>query len=78
MTSPTYYRNAVEFTKEDLEKTNIDLMRAARPLLMDWAMAETRDRQIKAMGAFYNGTTYAEYDSASFTQGIADKHLSLH
>jgi len=36
-TAPTYYRHAVEFTKEDLEQTNIDLMRAARPLLMDWS-----------------------------------------
>lgn len=60
-TNPTYYRHAVEFNKEDAEKTNIDLMRAARPLLMDWAKAATRDRMIAAMGAVYNGTTYSVY-----------------
>ena len=49
-TNPTYYRHSVEFTKEDLEKTNIALMREARPLLMDWAKSTTRDRIIRALG----------------------------
>ncbi len=40
-------------------------MRAARPLLMEWAMAATRDRQIQAMGAIYNGTTYSNYVDAA-------------
>jgi hypothetical protein len=71
-TNPTYYRHAVEFNKEDAEKTNIDLMKAARPLLMDWAKAETRDRMIRALGAFWNGTTYAEHDSTAYTAGIAN------
>jgi hypothetical protein len=64
-TNPTYYRHAAEFNKEDLEKTNIALMRAARPLLMEWAMAATRDRQLQAMGAIYNGTTYSTYADAA-------------
>lgn len=64
-TAPTYYRNAVEFTKEDLEQTNIDLMRAARPLLLDWAMSATKTRQIQALGAIYNGTTYSTYADAA-------------
>jgi len=64
-TNPTYYRHAAEFNKEDLEKTNIALMRAARPLLMEWAMSATRDRQIQALGAIYNGTTYANYGDAA-------------
>lgn len=66
-TNPTYYRHAVEFNKEDLEKTNLALMKEARPLLMEWAMAATRDRQIEAMGAFYDGTTYANMSAASET-----------
>lgn len=74
-TVPTYYRHAVEFNKEDYEKTNLDLMMEARPLLLEWAMAETRDRQIKAMGAMYNGTTYATMDDAAWTEGIADAWL---
>jgi hypothetical protein len=71
-TNPTYYRHAVEFNKEDAEKTNIDLMRAARPLLMDWAKAETRDRMIEALGAVYNGTTYAKWSGTGWTEGITD------
>ncbi len=75
-TNPTYYRHAVEFNKEDKEKTDIDLMRAARPLLMEWALSSTRDRIIRSLGAVFNGTTYAELDSTDFTQGIADTWLS--
>jgi hypothetical protein len=64
--TPTYYRHAVEFDKEEMEKPNIDLMRAARPLLMDWAKELIRDQQIEAFGAIYDGTTYANYgDSAA-------------
>jgi hypothetical protein len=66
-TNPTYYRNAVEFNKEDLEKTNLALMAEARPLLLEWAMGETRDRQIQAMGAFYDGSTYANMEDATET-----------
>ncbi len=64
-TNPTYYRHAVEFDKENLEKTNLALMQESRPLLMEWAMAATRDRQIQAMGAIYNGTTYSNYVDAT-------------
>jgi len=66
-TNPTYYRHAVEFNKEDLEKTNLALMSEARPLLLQWAMAATRDRQIQAMAAPYDGTTYANLDDATET-----------
>ena len=64
-TNPTYYRHAVEFNKEDYEKTNLDLMKEARPLLLEWAMAENRDRIIQALGAIYNGTTYANMEDAT-------------
>lgn len=57
--TPTYYRHAVEFDKEELEKPNIDLMKAAKPLLMDWAKELQRDHIIEGMGAIYDGTTYA-------------------
>ena len=63
--TPTYYRHAVEFDKEELEKPNIDLMMAARPLLLDWAKELQRDQIINALGAVYNGTTYANYGSAT-------------
>jgi hypothetical protein len=63
--TPTYKRNAVRMTKEDKEKANIDLMKAARPLLMNWAMEKQRDDIIQALMAIYNGTTYANYGTAT-------------
>ena len=75
-TVPTYYRHAVEFNKEDKEKSNLNLMKEARPLLMEWAMNATRDRQIEAMGALYDGTTYTNLavTSGAF-ETIADAWL---
>lgn len=65
--SPTYFRNAVEFDMEELDKPAYDLMVAARPLLMDWAMEKTRDDITQALGAIYDGTTYANYGTATGT-----------
>ncbi len=75
-TVPTYYRNAVEFNKEDKEKSNLALMKESRSLLLEWAMNETRDRQINAMGALYDGTTYTNLavTSGAF-ETIADAWL---
>lgn len=66
--TPTYNRHAVEFDREELEKPNIDLMRAARPLLMDWAMENQRDKIIEAMGAHDDNTTYNKYGDATATE----------
>ena len=75
-TVPTYYRHAVEFNKEDYEKTNLNLMTETRPLLLQWAMTETRERQVQAMGALYNGTTYTDLAVTGATfEGIADTWL---
>lgn len=63
--TPTYHRNAVEFDMEELDKPAYDLMMAARPLLMDWAMEKTRDDITEALGAIYDGTTYANYGTAA-------------
>jgi len=79
--TPTYYRHAVEFDKEEMEKPAIDLMGAARPLLMDWAKELTRDHIIDAMMAIHNGTSYFEYKDAteaqcdSWLQNNADRVL---
>lgn len=72
--TPTYRRHAVEFDREELEKPNIDLMQAARPLLMDWSMETTRDKIIQALAAIYDGTTYADYGSA--TEAAKDAWLA--
>lgn len=72
--TPTYHRHAVEFTREELEKPAMDLMKAARPALMDWAMELTRDDVIKAMAAFHNGTSYFNMDVV--TEAQADSWLA--
>jgi hypothetical protein len=63
--TPTYYRHATEFDREEMEKPNIDLMKAARPLLMDWSMTLQKTHIVEALGAIYNGTTYANYGTAT-------------
>ena len=63
--TPTYYRHAVEFTKEEKDKPAFDLMTAARPTLMDWSMELKRDQTILAMGAVSAGGTYIEYGDAT-------------
>lgn len=63
--TPTYYRHAAEFDKEEAEKPNIDLMKAARPLLMDWSMELIRDHTIEAFGAIHTGSAYVDYGDAS-------------
>lgn len=72
--TPSYKRHAVEFDREELEKPAIDLMKAARPLLMDWSMETTRDDIIQALAAVYDGTTYANYADAS--EGVKDAWLA--
>jgi hypothetical protein len=75
-TNPTYYRHAIEFNKEDYEKTNLALMKEARPLLMEWMMGETRNRQINAMGAVWDGSTYSNLEVTNGTfEAIADAWL---
>jgi hypothetical protein len=69
--TPTYHRHAVEFDKEEAEKPAIDLMSAAKPALMDWAMELTRDQVIAAMAAIHNGTTYYDLTAASEAQADA-------
>lgn len=63
--TPTYYRHAVEFDYEELDKPAFDLMTAARPLLMDWSMSLVRDHTIEAMGAVSASGTYYNYGDAS-------------
>lgn len=63
--TPTHYRHAVEHDLEELEKPAIDLMEASRGLLMEWSKELVRDQVIEAMGAVYNGTTYANYGTAT-------------
>lgn len=63
--TPTYHRNAVRATKEEIEKVNFDMMAEARHVLTNWAMEKHRDRVINALGAIYNGTDYNDYSASS-------------
>jgi len=71
--APTYYRHAVEFDREELEKPAIDLMKASRPLLLDWAKELTRDHIIDAMMAIHTGSAYVDLKDA--TEANADAWL---
>lgn len=66
--TPTYHRNAVEFDREEMEKPNIDLMRAARESLLDWSMEKIRNDDLEAMCAVHDGTTYYDYGDATATE----------
>jgi len=63
--TPTYRRNAVEFTKEDLEKPNFDMFAAARPQLMDWAMEKHRDLTVIALESITNAGAQVTYADAT-------------
>ena len=63
--TPTYLRNGVLIDNEENEKAEFDLFKEARPQLMSWAKEQQRDGIIEAMGAIWNGTTYANYGSSA-------------
>lgn len=62
-------RNAVRVPEMEEQKSAISLRNAARPVLMDWALEDTRDLYINALGSL-NGT-----DFLSRTAAIADAWL---
>lgn len=72
--TPTYERNAVVVTKEELEKPNFDFLGAAREQLGVWARTLHRDNTLDALGAIYNGTTYSTYAAA--VEGAKDTWLA--
>lgn len=62
-------RNAVRVPEMTEQKSAISLLNAARPTLLDWAMEDTRDLIITALGSL-NGTAFT-----SRTAAIADAWL---
>lgn len=69
---PTYRRNAVTITKEDLEKPAYDLMEAARPALMEWAKEKIKYQMVDAlMGIKLVATpdgAYKNYEDATASE----------
>jgi N4-gp56 family major capsid protein len=62
-------RNAVRVPEMEEQKSAISLRRAAKPILMDWIMEDTRELYISALGSL-NGTAFT-----SRTAAIADAWL---
>lgn len=58
---PTYRRNAVKVNDEDREKSEFDLLTAAKATLKPWAMESKRDRIIQALGGVQASGTYYNY-----------------
>lgn len=63
--TPTYYRHAVEFDKEELEKPAFNMRSEAKPLLSNWGMELIRDQIIQAFASVSDGTTSANFGDAS-------------
>lgn len=59
----TTYRNAVLVTDEEDNKTQLDLLREARPIVMTWAQEDLRDKIITALGSI-DGVTYSDATEA--------------
>ena len=76
--TPTYHRNAVRLSNEEREKPAVDLMRAAREMLMSWGMEKVRDDIIvEAMGSFYNsGAITTVNDTTAAINTAADAWLT--
>ena len=76
--TPTYHRNGVRLTAEEREKPAIDLMMAAREMLMSWGMEKVRDDIIvEALGSFYNaGSIVTVDDTAAAINTAADAWLT--
>ncbi len=62
---PTHYRNGVRINDEENEKSTFDLMKEARPALMNWGMELKRDHIIQACGAVEAGGNYFNYGDAA-------------
>jgi hypothetical protein len=63
--TPTHYRHGVLIDNEEREKSEFDLFEEARPALMNWAKELQRDQIVEALGAIYDGTTYANLGSSA-------------
>ncbi|MGB1548394.1 MAG: N4-gp56 family major capsid protein [Alphaproteobacteria bacterium] len=64
-------RNGVRVAEVDEQFSAISLRQAARPTLMDWAMEDTRDLTIAAMGSI-NGVAYGSATEAEKDAWLVD------
>lgn len=60
-----YYRNAIEISKKEREKSAVDLLEARRPLLREWASELVKYQLIDTFHTMSSGTKYADADSTA-------------
>lgn len=67
-----YYRNAIEISKKEREKSAVDLLEARRPLLKEWASELVKYQLIDAFHTVSSGATYANADSTARNAFLAN------
>ncbi len=73
-----YYRNAVEVSKKESEKSANDLLASRRPRLKDWASELIKYQTISCFHTMSDGTTYSNASAATrnaFLANNADRTL---
>jgi N4-gp56 family major capsid protein len=67
-----FYRNAIEISKKEREKSAVDLLEARRPLLREWASELVKYQLIESFHTMSSGTTYANADSTARNAFLAN------
>lgn len=73
-----YYRNAVQATKKDKNKSAVELMGVARPLLKEWASTLIKYQIIDSLHKMTDGTKFSAADASTrnnFAAKNADRIL---
>lgn len=73
-----YYRNAIEVSKKEREKSAVDLLSVRRPLLREWAAELVKYQLIDSMHTMSSGLQYKDADSTArnaFITNNADRVL---
>lgn len=60
-----FYRNAIEVSKKEREKSAVDLLAVRRPLLREWASELIKYQLISCFHTMSNGTAYADADATA-------------
>lgn len=67
-----FYRNAIEISKKEREKSAVDLLEARRPLLREWASELVKYQLIDTFHTMSSGTKYADADSTARNAFLAN------
>lgn len=60
-----YYRNAIEVSKKEREKSAVDLLSVRRPLLKEWASELVKYQLINCFHQMSSGVAYADADATA-------------